>query len=300
MKFRRKLTFAVILVLSIGSATAHAQAPSQEPAGVAVGPQYDTTHVYVAPQEVDAFVTSFLGTFGGKSTKQVIATVTPTASSTTSQLLQTPVGTVSVFGFTTPIPAPFGNERYGYLVTNMTAALAEVRRIGADLVVTPYPDPIGVDAIVQWPGGLMMQVYWHTTAPSYLAFQHVPDNRVYVSAEMADSFIRSFLTFSQGQVVADEANAPGIQIGRSESHYRRVQIESAFGKMMVLVTDGHLPYPYGRESTGYEVDDLNATLIKAKSFGVTVLVPPYVSEHRQSAIVQFPGGYVAELHSQLR
>jgi hypothetical protein len=26
--------------------------------------------------------------------------------------------------------------------------------------------------------------------------------------------------------------------------------------MVVLVTDGHLPYPYGRETTGYEVSDL--------------------------------------------
>ena len=39
---------------------------------VAVGPQYDTTHVYVAPGDVDHFVASFLGTFGGQSTKQGI------------------------------------------------------------------------------------------------------------------------------------------------------------------------------------------------------------------------------------
>jgi len=61
-----------------------------------VGAQYDTTHVYVAPDDVDKFVTSFLATFGGKSTKQVVATETPTPSSTTSQLLQTPVGRVSL------------------------------------------------------------------------------------------------------------------------------------------------------------------------------------------------------------
>jgi hypothetical protein len=30
-----------------------------------------------------------------------------------SQLIFTPVGTVSVFGFTTPVPYPFGNERTG-------------------------------------------------------------------------------------------------------------------------------------------------------------------------------------------
>jgi hypothetical protein len=57
---------------------------------IAVAPQYDSTHVYVAPQDVDSFVKSFLGTFGGTTTKQVVATVTPTPSSTTSQLMQTP------------------------------------------------------------------------------------------------------------------------------------------------------------------------------------------------------------------
>jgi hypothetical protein len=38
--------------------------------------------------------------------------------------------------------------------------------------------------------------------------------------------------------------------------YRRIRIESVFGKMTVLVTDGHLPYPYSRELTGYEVANL--------------------------------------------
>ncbi len=70
---------------------------------VAVAPQYSTTHVYVAPADVDRFVAAFLGTFGGQSTKQVTVTVTPTPSTTSSQLLQTPVGTVSLFGFRTPI-----------------------------------------------------------------------------------------------------------------------------------------------------------------------------------------------------
>ena len=67
--------------------------------------------------------------------------------------------------------------------------------------------------------------------------------------------------------------------------------------MTVLVTDGHLPFPYGRELTGYEVSDLQETLSKAKASGATVLIEPFVSEHRQSAMVQFPGGYVAEIHA---
>ena len=65
---------------------------------VAVAPQYDTTHVYVAPTDFDRFAASFLATFGGASTKQVEVDVMPTPSNTLSQLLQTPVGTVSLFG----------------------------------------------------------------------------------------------------------------------------------------------------------------------------------------------------------
>src|SRR5580658_5218075 len=58
-------------------------------ATVAVGPQYDSTHVYVAPDDFDRFVASLLATFGGTTTKQVVATVTPTPSSTISQLVLT-------------------------------------------------------------------------------------------------------------------------------------------------------------------------------------------------------------------
>ena len=293
----RSLKWTMAIFLLAGSGIAFSQERSEPSAGFAIAPQYDTTHVYVSPAEVDVFVKSFLGTFGGTSTKQVVATVTPTPSSTTSQLLQTPVGTVSLFGFTTPIPANFGDERNGYLITDMNSAVAAARQAGADVVVATFRDPIGLDAIVQWPGGVKMQLYWHFTSPSYAPFRHIPENRVYISGDRADAFVRSFLAFSHGQVVSDDAQAPGIEIGRPEAAYRRIRIESNFGKMQVLVTDGHLPYPYGRENTGYEVDDLEATLKKAQSLGVGILVAPFVSEERKSAIVQFPGGYVAEIHS---
>lgn len=264
---------------------------------IAVAPQYDTTHVYVAPEDVDKFVSSFLATFGGKSTKQVVATVTPTPSSTTSQLLQTPVGTVSLFGFKTPIPYPFGAERNGYLVADMDEAIKAARGAGADVIVSTFPDPIGRDAVVQWPGGVNLQLYWHTTKPDYAPFERIPENRVYVSPDRAAAFIRSFLAFSSGKVVSDETKAPGVEIGRPDATYRRIRIESPFGKMVVLVTDGHLPYPYGRETTGYEVPDLASTLGKAKDAGATVLVESYASSGRSAAFLMFPGGYVAEIHA---
>ena len=82
-------------------------------ANVAVGPQYDSTHVYVAPDDFNRFVASFLATFGGSAGKQVVVAVTPTPSSTISQLVTTPVGMLSVFGFKTPIPFLIPSEWNG-------------------------------------------------------------------------------------------------------------------------------------------------------------------------------------------
>jgi hypothetical protein len=277
--------------------TLPAQSTPGNGANVAVAPQYDTTHVYVAPEDFDRFVASLTATFGGTTTKQGVFTVTPTASSTISQLVLTPVGTLSVFGFKTPIPYPFGLERTGYLVSDMNAAIREARSTGADVLVTPFDDPIGKDAVIQFPGGVNTQLYWHTTPPSYASLQTIPENRVYVSADRAEAFVRSFLAFAHGRIVSDEAHAPGVEIGRPNDKYRRIRIESKFGKLTVFVTDGHLPYPYGREFTGYEVADLSTTLEKAKAAGVEVLVPPYKTNERDAVLVQFPGGYIAEIHS---
>jgi predicted enzyme related to lactoylglutathione lyase len=264
---------------------------------LAVGPQYDTTHVYVAPEDFDRFTDSLVATFGGHKSQQGVFQVTPTPSQTMSQLVFTPVGTLSVFGFKTPVPWPFGDERTGYLVNDMDAAVKSAKAHGADVKVATFPDPIGRDAIIEWPGGVHMQLYWHTQAPNYDPLQTVPENRVYVSPERADSLIHNFVAFSHGKVVSDERNAPGVEIGRTGDTYRRVRIESGFGKMTVLVTDGHLPWPFGREMTGYEVTDLADTLKKAEAAGAKVLVQPFSADQREAALVQFPGGYIAEIHS---
>jgi hypothetical protein len=295
---RHLIKILLISSLLTGASAAIAKDAAHPSASqVGVGAQYDTTHVYVAPEEVDKFAASFLATFGGQSTKQVVVTVTPTPSSTTSQLLQTPVGTVSLFGFKTPIPYPFGAERTGYLVTDLDEAIKAAKEAGADVLVATFPDPIGRDAVIQWPGGVNMQLYWHTTKPSYAAFETVPENRVYVSPERANAFTHSFLRFSHGKVISDDVKAAGVEIGRPKDTYRRIRIESVFGKMTVFATDGHLPYPYGRELTGYEVTNLKDTLTKATVAGAKVLVEPFTSDRRESAVVQFPGGYVAEIHA---
>ncbi|CAN0622313.1 Glyoxalase [Burkholderia multivorans] len=295
---------SALLALTIASGLAaapisFAKAPLKAVAtqSVAVAPQYDTTHVYVAPEDFDRFTDSFVATFGGSKSKQGVFQVTPTPSQTMSQLVFTPSGTISVFGFKTPVPYPFGSERTGYLVTDMDAAVKSARAHGADVVVDTFPDPIGRDAVISWPGGVNMQLYWHTEAPHYDALQTVPENRVYVSPESADKLIRNFVAFSHGKIVSDVGHAPGIEIGRPNDTYRRVRIESGFGRMTVIATDGHLPYPFGREMTGYEVPNLATTLQKAQAAGVTVLVPPFTSDGRDAAIVQFPGGYIAEIHA---
>src|SRR5271169_1331267 len=236
MRFNKIIVGTCVALLTLGLAvgsphvSAFAQtAQTAETVSVAVGPQYDTTHVYVAPEDFDRFIASLLATFGGTTTKQGVFTVTPTQSSTMSQLVLTPVGTVSVFGFKTPIPYPFGLERTGYLITDMDEAVRAAKTTGADVIVASFNDPIGQDAIIEWPGGVNTQLYWHTTTPSYAPLRTIPENRVYVSPDRVDAFLTSFLAFSHGSVVSDEPRAPGVEIGRPAETYRRVRIESKFG-----------------------------------------------------------------------
>jgi predicted enzyme related to lactoylglutathione lyase len=285
---------AVLLLLALSALGAKAQ-PGRE--AVAVGPQYDTTHVYVSPGDFDAFVNSIVATFGGKPSKRIVSNVLPVPSGAEFQAVMTPVGGLSVFAYQTPVPFPFGQERTGYLVTDMDQAIRAARAAGAEIIVEPFKDPIGIDSVIQWPGGVKMQLYWHFKSATYPPLETIPDNRVYVSADQADNFVRGFVGFAQGKVVTDDKHADGGEIGRLGETYRRIRISSLFGNMQVLVTDGHLPYPFGHELTGYQVQDLGATLDKAKAAGAKVLSAPYQAGDRTTAIVEFPGGYIAEVHS---
>jgi len=287
---------AVLMVLPFtGSVTGQDTTASY--ADVAVGAQYDSTHVYVTPGDLEVFINSFAATFGGRPSTLTVTNVLPVASSTDFQYLWTSVGTLSVFAFKTPIPFPFGQERTGYLVKDMDEAIKAARSAGAEVIVEPFKDPIGIDAVIQWPGGVKMQLYWHFTPPKVAPLDTIPDNRVYLSRDEADSFVRDFLRFAHGNVISDDQQADAGEIGRAGQTYRRIRIRSLFGKMQVLVTDGHLPYPFGHEVTGYQVQDLGSTLDKAKGAGAKILSAPYTSKDRSSAIVEFPGGYIAEIHS---
>jgi predicted enzyme related to lactoylglutathione lyase len=293
----RSLAKAWVTVLLLALPAFAACTSTSAAAGVGVGPQYGSTHVYIAPADFDPFVNSIVATFGGNPTKRMVVNVLPVPSSAEWQYLRMPVGALSIFAYQTPIPFPFGQERTGYLVSDMEAAISQARAAGAEVIVEPFKDPIGMDAVIQWPGGARMQLYCHFAPSQNAPLDSVPDNRLYVSSDAADSFVDRFVRFSHGTVVADDKHADAGEIGRVGETYRRIRITSLFGNIEVLVTDGHLPYPFGYELTGYEVADLDAALAKAKAAGVKVLSVPYSANNRVSAIVEFPGGYIAELHS---
>ena len=79
---------------------------------------------------------------------------------------------------------------------------------------------------------------------------------------------------------------------------RRVSLTSGFGDMVVFVSNGQLPWPFGTETTGYAVTDMATTLRRARAAGVTVVVAERTVGTRQSAMLRFPGGYVAEVHAR--
>jgi predicted enzyme related to lactoylglutathione lyase len=292
--FSRRLAAFALAIAMPGAALAQTSQPRPD---VSVGAQYDSTHVYVAPGDMDAFIASITATFGGNASPQSVTNVLPVPSSTEFRYIWTPVGTFSTFAFLTPVPYPFGSERTGYLVTDMDKAIAAARASGAEVVVAPFKDPIGRDAVVEWPGGLRTQLYWHFTPPSYPPLAAIPNNRVYVSPDRADALVADFLAFSHGKVIEDAARADGAQIGRPGEYFRRISIHSGFGNMLIFVTDGHLPYPFGRETMGYAVTDLDQSLAKAKASGAAILTQPVAANGRRSAMLQFPGGFIAEIHA---
>src|SRR5580658_4046005 len=148
MRFNKSIVgtgVALVLTLALAVESLYVSAVAQsaqtaETVSVAVGPQYDTTHVYVAPEDFDRFVASLIATFGGTTTKQFVLTITPTPSSTLWQLVMTPAGNLSVLGFKTPIPDPFGSEKMSFLVRDMDAAIRAARANGADVFVAPFND----------------------------------------------------------------------------------------------------------------------------------------------------------------
>jgi len=269
------------------------QVPS---AGVGVGAQYDAPHIYIQHGQEKAFVDSWLDTFGGTATDPLTLDVTPTPSETLSDIVVSPVGTLSVFDFSGGIPYPFGQESLGDMVSDFSPAVTAATRSGATVLVAPFNDPVGKDAIVQFPGGVDIQLWIHNVPADFSPLATIPDNRFYLDSAAAGPFIRDWLAFSHGHIAVDDGSANGAEIGLPGARYRKVLIDSAFGETLVIITNGQLPYPFGRDAMGYDVPDLSATLAKAKTAGAQVLWGPYREPGLATAIVEFPGGYICELH----
>jgi hypothetical protein len=121
---------------------------------------------------------------------------------------------------------------------------------------------------------------------------------VYVSRDAANNFVRRWLRFSHGKVVSDNPRADAGVIGRPDETIREIRINSGFGRMVIFVTDGKLPFPFGRETTGYAVDNLEQTLERAQGAGAKVLYPAYGHGAGKTAVIEFPGGYIAEVHDR--
>ena len=244
MRVINALALATLLLATAGGTSMAQDKSAGATPSVAVGAQYDTAHVYVAPGDLDRFSDSLIATFGGTKSQQAALTITPTPSKTMWQAVFTPVGTFSVFGFATPIPYPFGVERTGYLVTDMDTAIQSAKANGADVVVAPFNDPIGLDAIVQWPGGLYMQLYGtrarritrnSTRSPKTGCTYHpvAPMRSSALSWDLAreGSLRRPERTGHRG------GPAKGYLPPRADRLHIR--------KIAVLVTDGQLPYEIG-------------------------------------------------------
>ena len=60
--------------------TSAARANADASVNVAVGPQYDSTHVYLRAADLDSFAKSFVATLGGRASARTASTVTRTST----------------------------------------------------------------------------------------------------------------------------------------------------------------------------------------------------------------------------
>jgi hypothetical protein len=65
-----------IVAVAVGTVLAVTDAPAAS-LSLAVGPQYDTTHVYIAPEEFDSFSDALVATFGGTKSQAAVINITP-------------------------------------------------------------------------------------------------------------------------------------------------------------------------------------------------------------------------------
>ncbi|MFC5721304.1 glyoxalase [Streptomyces gamaensis] len=269
---------------------------------LAFGPAYNTTHVYLDAKDEPALVNSWKKTFDSPGVNiGQYSNITPAGQTRdTGGVMPSPYGNLSLLALT-PLPYPFGTDQAGFRVKDVKAAVKAATGAGAKNIVQPWTEETGQETLVQFPGGVVVQLFQKSgkyAAATYPDLKSVPTDRYYVPLDAADDFVSAYTGFTGGRVTSDNKSADGAEVGMKGGTLRKVLIDAGkFGKAEVLATDGHLPYPYGREHSGYEVMDLPGTLDKATGSGAKVVVP--ASAHGgKAAIVQFPGGYLAEVHQK--
>ncbi len=72
-----RLFLGIVLLAPFAAFASGATAQPTNRGAIAVGPEYDTTHVYVAPENLDALVNTFVATFGGSASKRSVGNVPP-------------------------------------------------------------------------------------------------------------------------------------------------------------------------------------------------------------------------------
>jgi hypothetical protein len=79
MRVINALALATLLLVSAGGTSMAQDKPADAAPYIAVGAQYDTAHVYLAPGDLDRFSDSIIATFGGTKSQPADLTITPTA-----------------------------------------------------------------------------------------------------------------------------------------------------------------------------------------------------------------------------
>lgn len=262
----------------------------------AYGVEYDASHVYVQHGKLNAFIKSWEATFGGTNNPPTVFGITPTPSKALASIIHSPVGLLAAYDYQTPVPYPFGTEQTGFAVHGIDGAAQAARRTGATVPVAPWTGPVGREAVVRFPGGFSSQIWAQFDMSGFPPLATQPEFRVYLSADTVGAFLASYLRFTDGRIVSDTPAADGAELGAPGTTYHRIRIRTQFGNTVVLAGQGYWNYPYGRDTTGYTVSDVAATVAKATANGATVLAGPYHGADRTSAMLQFPGGYIAEIH----
>ncbi|WP_300112403.1 hypothetical protein [Sphingobium sp.] len=132
---RLTLLFAAVL-MSAASAPGVACEPAT--ADCAMGPQYDTAHVYVPVAEFDEFIRGFISTFGGKASGCGRTTLIVTDGAP---------------------PWPYSQELTGYGVAVLKGTLVRAQGAGVKLLVPT--DTVGARsaAMVPFPGGYIAELH---------------------------------------------------------------------------------------------------------------------------------------------